>query len=322
MKAFKEKRLLLAELYCKADSFSEKPSQIFILNVKEFGMKKLRTTHPILFCILCAAVSAALLYVGSAIYVLLLASGTIPLKAVEGKGMWYAMIAADLAIIIFTLIVMRVCGMLYLLKKKTAGILRCILIALPLIIFDLSAFYLQYSLYSNEADYVVPALSRTITFVVSNVLIGAAEELLCRGLLSTTLLSYFGTGREGILKAALLSSILFGCIHFTNYTGGDPTGVIMQVIYTFGTGVLLCAIYFRSGSIWFLILIHAFEDIYGGLSELMTYGGGSAEITTNVINNYNLMLLVPAIPSFIFGLFLLRKSKTEEIQEMWTDLAN
>lgn len=285
-------------------------------------MKKLRTNHPILFCILCAAVSAVLLYVGSAAYVLLLTSGIVPIEAVKGKGMWYAMIVADLLIIIFTLLVMRACGVLYLLKKKTAGIFKCILIALPIVVFDLCAFFLQYSLYSSGDDYMVPALSRTITFLVSNILIGMAEELLCRGLISTTLLAYFGTGRKGILKAALLSSLLFGCMHLTNFTGGDPTGVLMQVIYTFGTGVLFCAIYFRSGNIWFLVLIHSFEDIYAGLAELMNYGGSQVEKFTNSINTYNLMILVPTIPALLFGLFLLRKSKTAEIKEMWSDLAN
>ncbi len=280
-------------------------------------MKKLKNTHPVVFCILCTVIAAILLYVLPAIYIILLYKGIIPTSLVVGKGMWYAMIAADLAVSIFVLLIMRACNIQHILTKKSAGLKKCILVPLPVLIFDILAFITQLILFSADAP--APSIDRIIVFLLSNFLIGFAEEILFRGLISTTLLEYFGTASSGILKACFLSSLLFGLMHLTNYTGGNPSGVLMQVFATFGSGILYCAIYFRTGNFWLLVFIHALEDIYAGIAELFSVGSGaSAENAVNLINSYNTMLLLPAIGSLILGLFLLRKSKLEEVKDLWT----
>lgn len=280
-------------------------------------MKKLKNCHPMLFCILCTAIAAILLYVIQGLYIYLLYKGIIPTSLVKGKAMWISMMAADLATIIFVLLVMHACNIHQILNKKTAGIKKCLLVPLPVLLFDIFAFLGQLLLFSEGSP--VPAIDRIIVFLLSNFLIGFAEEILFRGLISTTLLEFFGTGKDGIFKACFLSSLLFGLMHLTNYTGGNPRGVIMQVIATFGSGVLYCAIYFRTGSLWLLILIHALEDIYAGIAELFSTGNsGSAEDAAALINSYSTMLLIPAMVGLVLGLFLLRKSKLEEVKELWS----
>lgn len=280
-------------------------------------MKKLKNCHPVVFCLLCTVISAILLYVLQGIYIFLIYKGIIPTALVSGKVLWYSMIIADLAVSIFVLLVMRACGIQHILNKKTAGIKKCLLVPLPVLLFDIFAFFAQLLIFSEGSP--VPAIDRIIVFLLSNFLIGFSEEILFRGLIATTLLEFFGTGREGILKACFLSSLLFGLTHLTNYTGGNPSGVIMQVIATFGSGVLYCAIYFRTGSLWLLVFIHTLEDIYAGISELFSVGySGSAEDAAALINSYSTMLLLPALGGLVLGLFLLRKSKMEEVKALWS----
>lgn len=280
-------------------------------------MKKLRNTHPILFCILCSAIAIVLLFVMPALYILSFTSGLLPLSLAAGKGMWYAMIIADLAVSIFILLVMRACNIMQILSKKTAGIKKCLLVPLPVLLFDFLALIIQILIFSGDSP--VPSIDRTLTFLLSNFLIGFAEEVLFRGVVSTTLLEFFGTERDGIFKACFLSSLFFGLMHLTNYSGGNPTGVIMQVLATFGSGVLYCAIYFRTGNLWLLIFIHALEDIYAGVSELFSTGGTEGiEDAVALINSYNAVVLIPAAASLLLGLFLLRKSKMEEVKQLWS----
>ncbi|MFL9874708.1 CPBP family intramembrane glutamic endopeptidase [Paraburkholderia megapolitana] len=81
-------------------------------------------------------------------------------------------------------------------------------------------------------------------------LVAIAEELLCRGYLFFKLAA--GTNP---LVAAILTSLLFGSAHLGNH-GESIRGVILAVLF----GLVACVAVWRTGSLWWVIGVHAAWD--------------------------------------------------------------
>ena len=91
---------------------------------------------------------------------------------------------------------------------------------------------------------------------------GFGEEIMFRGL---GVANYMRTIKsEGQIKVIFwLSSLVFGLIHLTNImAGGDPKSVVIQSIYAIGVGMILCAVYLRTGNLWPTILAHWSVDFF------------------------------------------------------------
>jgi membrane protease YdiL (CAAX protease family) len=100
-----------------------------------------------------------------------------------------------------------------------------------------------------------------LSFCVYMFTVGMAEETLCRGVMAESLLEHFGTGRAGIWKAILISSLMFGLTHFVNLVNGASlAGTVSQALDAFTIGLVFSVIYFRSGNLWVTILLHAIWD--------------------------------------------------------------
>lgn len=94
---------------------------------------------------------------------------------------------------------------------------------------------------------------------------GIYEELWFRGLVLNALETWTS------LRAALLSSALFGLAHLSNLAfGANPTITAAQVIGAACFGVGLAALRLRGVALWPLILIHALTDIALQLGDLTT----------------------------------------------------
>ena len=147
-------------------------------------------------------------------------------------------------------------------------------------------------------------------FVICMILVGMAEEFLCRGILAELLLRRFGATRGGAWRAVILSGVLFGLAHLTNLLGADPVGVLVQSVIASMMGMTFAAIYFRTGNIWVPVALHAFVDvcalITGGL-----YSGTPAE----TISGYQPIRLIGVVPYVIVLCVLLRKKKMAHIIE-------
>ena len=93
----------------------------------------------------------------------------------------------------------------------------------------------------------------------------------------------------------------------------DPLAVLSQVISAAVVGLLLGAVYLRSGSLWALILIHTLTDIAGLAQSTFLHN-------VNDIENMNQLTLSWASPILWLGyiglaIFLLRPSKCKQICE-------
>ena len=145
-------------------------------------------------------------------------------------------------------------------------------------------------------------------FVICVILVGMAEELLCRGILAELLLRRFGATSGGVWRAVILSGVLFGLAHLTNLLGADPVGVLVQCVIASMMGMTFAAIYFRVGNIWVPVALHAFVDVCALITSGL-YSGTPGE----TISGYQPIQLISVVPYAILLAVLLRKKKMDQI---------
>jgi membrane protease YdiL (CAAX protease family) len=106
----------------------------------------------------------------------------------------------------------------------------------------------------------------TLVFLlVGYLLTGFYEETLFRGVILRILQP------KGVWTAILLSSLLFGLAHSTNIflrLSGNPGLLGLQIVGAFTHGVGLAALRLRTNTLWPLILLHAFGDLFLHLGNL------------------------------------------------------
>ena len=142
---------------------------------------------------------------------------------------------------------------------------------------------------------------------------GVCEELIFRGIILNALRDWFGRNSfRGTLAAIILSSILFGSIHFTNLSiGMSFRGVLLQAITAVSIGIYLGAIYCRWGNIKRMIFLHALMDICALLPASLLTNAQLSENIENITANYT-QLLTAAIYLAV-AIFLMRKSKRKQM---------
>ena len=107
-----------------------------------------------------------------------------------------------------------------------------------------------------------------VVYVLTMLAIGASEDLTMRGVITETLLEHFGADRGGIIKAVVLSAILFGVIHLGNVAAGGSVPVVLnQVLQAALGGMVLGLLYLRTGNIWVPVITHALWDFFALLSS-------------------------------------------------------
>lgn len=92
--------------------------------------------------------------------------------------------------------------------------------------------------------------------------IGISEELLCRGFLLNKLLDKYGKSERQVFYSILVSSIIFGILHFINCFNGTYALLytLCQVITATFFGFYVGTIYYKTKSIWITIFIHFLVD--------------------------------------------------------------
>lgn len=103
--------------------------------------------------------------------------------------------------------------------------------------------------------------------------VGVMEELAFRGILLPVLLGRFGKTKKGLWLSVLLSSAIFGLIHFANLIETpNLAAVLMQVGYSTLLGALCAVLLLGTGNIWYCIVVHTVYNFGGGISAYFTQG--------------------------------------------------
>lgn len=135
-------------------------------------------------------------------------------------------------------------------------------------------------------------------WAIAFALTGATEELAFRGYLFFRLARGFNPW-----VAAIVSSLLFGVVHLSN-TGESAVGITMVVCY----GLVACLAVWRTGSLWWIIGVHAAWDwsesyLFGtadsGLAAagrlLVTHPTGPAWLSGGSVGPEGSVLVFPAM---------------------------
>ena len=142
--------------------------------------------------------------------------------------------------------------------------------------------------------------------------VGFIEEVMFRGIILNLIADGFGRDKKSsFMIAILISSVLFGFMHFGNLltAGSQFSGVLVQVISTIGTGTMLGAIYVRCGNIWLMSLLHGLYDFALFVPSLwQTSQTNMAEdISSYSFNPVTIAVFVIEVMVF---LFLMRKKRS------------
>lgn len=267
--------------------------------------KRLRTAHPILYCILAEVMFLGVLFVSS----LLLTVGLI-IAGVELDEYLLGSIQEAFGAAVAVWLLART-GRAGLLRRRGCGFLNGLLVGMyPLFFIGYTAFG---ALVYHRPDQPLLPLPRILSFMLNMMLVGVAEEFVFRGVIAQTLLEHYGTSRAGVWKACIVSGLLFGAAHLTNLFGSAAFGVLMQCVFAASLGVLFAAIYFRTGNLWVTVFLHGAMDITS-----MLIGGlyGTTTLAESV-SGYDATMLFSVAIYLIPTVFLLRKKKLPEVQLYW-----
>lgn len=267
-------------------------------------LKRLRTAHPILYCILSEVLFLGSMVVFSLLATIVLAAAGADFDTMDGYLFGSVQEAVGLAV---ALLLLTRTGRLDLLRRRGCGFLNGLLVGMyPL-------FFIGYTFFGTLAfgrpDTPLLPLPRILTFMLNMILVGVAEELVFRGIIAQTLLERYGTARAGVWKACLVSGVLFGAAHLSNLLGSAPFGVLMQCVFAGSLGVLFAAIYFRTGNLWVLVFLHGAQDA----ASLLAGGLYGTENMSTAVSSYDSTMLLSVLVYLIPTFFLLRKKKIGEV---------
>ena len=104
-------------------------------------------------------------------------------------------------------------------------------------------------------------------FVFLAVAAGVGEEIVYRGFMITYLGERLGTAGWAVAAVLLLPALSFGLGHLYQGWWAVVRIVLMAVLFGF--------FFFRTGTLWPLMLVHAAVDVFGGLASWYLLGGGA-----------------------------------------------
>ena len=211
--------------------------------------------------------------------------------------------------------ILKLSGLFDILKNKGTGIFKGFITGGFFIFGSIMCLYEQLP-YLCKSGLTLRSPFSIAMFVLTMIFIGASEEIISRGVITTMLYKKFGGTNSGIWKTVVISGLLFGIMHFTNmFATMNPIGVLIQVAGVSVIGMVFSAIYLRNGTIWVNVVLHAFNDIAAGIPCI--YIGQRPQ---NIIDDYKPIKLLGIILYAIMLLVLLRKNKIETIPANFAQL--
>ena len=189
--------------------------------------------RPVLSCVLLALALAAFLVVRHRLF--------------GGRVTFTSAIAGELGLLALTLLLVGLLGW-----WRRAGVLGRVRWGWTAAALGGAAAY--YLTLASPAFFVYRVMAAGFLLAA---LVGAAEELLCRGVVLEALRPL------GLLWAGAGSAVFFGALHLNNLLLSPTPGVVAQAAYAVLLGLFLAAARLRLESIWPVVLVHAAIDLPG-----------------------------------------------------------
>ena len=188
-------------------------------------------------------------------------------------------------------------------KFNLAFILGC-----PLILYILASLF--------DSNFIIPTTDALLIGILLGLSPGICEEILFRGILISYLMKFFRNSKN-IYIILIFSALIFGLSHITNVFMGAPLdSSLFQAFYTFSMGIILGAVYLRTGNIWIPIIFHSLIDIIG----ISFFNSQSMIIQTGfVLDIVSILTIIVSIICIVLGLYYVRSAKHDEILEVWEE---
>ena len=211
------------------------------------GINSFKSSHPVLFSVLIICTFCILTELARS---LLLLCGF----QADGTLRWY--LPGETAILIISVALLVIAGQTHILGQRK-GFFRTLWSGAIFIVLALVGSYVLISdaLSQGKTFCAVPQMLLFVLFVL---LVGVAEEILFRGIITDVLLERYGNKPTGVALAVVLSGLLFALSHAPNALHGQPIGeTIVQIVAMCMTGPLFAAIYVKHKNIYGVALLHA-----------------------------------------------------------------
>ncbi len=155
----------------------------------------------------------------------------------------------------------------------------------------------------------------TINTVALSCMGGFCEEAIFRANTCAYLMRQWKTD-SGIIRTMLMTSAIFALTHTLNMAFGAPLlSTVCQVIFCFGLGMALSAIFLRCGSIWPCILTHFLADFGGLLDSAAVTKDGVMAVEASLTDVIDALIITAAFTAFAF--ILVRPSVRSDIRRIW-----
>ena len=228
-----------------------------------------------------------------------LAVGDYKMMTASGVG---AAIGAVLCVVLFRLIFMKEFnGML-----KGKDLLMGLLFLLPFLVFHYAGSIVSWVQFGTASIFIAFLRATAPGFM---------EEIAFRGL---GVANYMRVKNNdaGIIKIFWISSFVFGFVHMLNFFAGAPLLIsLIQSVYAMGIGMALCAVYLRTGTLWPTIIAHLTVDF---MEFIRADLGSSGGVMLGMGIGDWITIAAGAFAAF-WGLYLIRKSKRQEIIDLWNE---
>ncbi len=156
-----------------------------------------------------------------------------------------------------------------------------------------------------------------LLFTVSVIVIGLVEELIFRGILLPLFIRGFANNKRPIIISAVLSSFMFGAVHFFNLfrQPHNLVGVTSQVFFALSIGVFFCGLMVRTENILIPGILHALVNFSFSAGELKQNVKESTKIITENGIQWNSVIPTTIFFTFIFcsGIYMIIKSNKDSI---------
>lgn len=188
-------------------------------------------------------------------------------------------------------------------RWKNVKNIRAIIIPIIFIVLGVS---------SNWSTYSQAETKLVLLFAISTMAVGFVEEFVFRGAIFPLCIKAFKKTNRPIVLSAIVSSLMFGIVHFVNLFSQPENimGITSQVFFATSIGVFFCGLMVRTENIVIPCIIHALVNFSFGADELVQT---SEELThTGIEAGINWGSLVPTTLFFTFillgGIYMIRKS--------------
>ncbi len=170
---------------------------------------------------------------------------------------------------------------------------------------------------SNLNHYLNVTSLLLFLFIIMNLCVGILEELVFRGLVFPLMIKAFKDNKNAIILSAIISSLMFGAIHFINLFSepNNIVGITSQVFFATAIGVYFCGLLVRTENIIIPIVIHVFVNLSFGAGDLKPLVETVTKSTDTLTPNWGSIVPTTLFFSFIFigGLYMIFKSNQAKV---------